>query len=85
MNVKVILVLILMCCPVALTVAFWQLEIIYIVVSNPLGWGFNFAGFGDFGFPEWLWRDIGYAIITLAYMVSTIAAFLLGRELESNP
>ena len=82
MNPKVILILILMTMPIFLFTAFWQLEIVYIVASNPLPWGFNFAGFGDFGLPLWAWRDIAYFVIAGAFFIFGIAAFLLGREVE---
>lgn len=67
-----------------LLAAFWQLEVIYIIVSNPIEWGYNFAGFGDFGFTEYQWRDVWYVVLTLAYAVGCFAAFMLGREVEAN-
>lgn len=53
---------------VLLACCFWQLEVIYIVASNPqLGWGYSFGGLGDFGLQLYTWRDIWYFLICVCW------------------
>ena len=49
--------------------AFWQLEIVYIVATNPLGWGYNFGGLGDFGWELYTWRDFWYGVIFAVFIL----------------
>jgi len=45
-----------------LLASLWQLEIIYLIP-------YDFLGFGGFGLPQWKWRDIWYFIITVSWLM----------------
>lgn len=57
---------------VLMVASFWQLEIVYIVASNPLSWGYNFAGLGDLGLQLYTWRDIWYLLICVSWALMFI-------------
>lgn len=51
---------------VVLAVAFWQLEVIWIGWATE--WGYDFGGFGDFGWKPYQWRDFWYTVIFLVFI-----------------
>ena len=56
-----------------LFVSFWQLEMVYVGIST--GWGYNFAGFGDFGWQLWSWRDFWYLLIFASFVLQAYAIY----------
>ena len=48
--------------------ALWQLEIVFITATNELGWGYDFAGFGDLGLQNYQWRDVWYIVIFVCFL-----------------
>jgi hypothetical protein len=59
--------------------ALWQLEIVYITATNPLGWGYNFAGLGDFGWLNYQWRDFWYFIIFVDFIYLLYVTWNVGK------
>ena len=57
----------------------WQLEIIFIVMSYDI-FSFNFAGFGNFGLPNFIWRDIFYVWQWISFGIACFCCLFLGEE-----